>query len=186
MPASPNPTAPGCTVVLPTLAACVIAPSTPGCASVLPTLNACIANPTDAGCTAVLPTLTTCTTAPATPPISAVMPPVNLPTDLQLACLVNPSSCIGGTPSGDAGQGVVGQAQSGAQQVVLGTQTGQSDSGRPDLSLLQNLSGGGGGTGGSSSSGDNSSSEGAQNGQTPQQGNSPQGTNTPPTHNYCN
>jgi filamentous hemagglutinin family protein len=195
-----NPAAPGCSVVLPTLDACVTNPGAAGCAAVLPTLDACVTNPAATGCAVVLPPLATCTTAPTTPGCSVVLPPPTLPTDQQLACLMNPAACVpGGTlPPTDTAQPIIQQVQSSEQQLVLNSQTGQSSSGRPDLTLSSGGSGGGGGspgptgsgsgTGQSSSSGEgngNGEGEGEQTGQnTP---NNQQGANNAPTQpRYCN
>lgn len=186
-----NPSAPGCTVVLPALATCTVAPATPGCAAVLPTLDACVANPAAAGCAAVLPPLAICVSAPSTPGCSVVLPPTDLPTDQQLACLADPANCTDGATPGSTAQNLIGQVQSSEQQLVLNSQTGQGESGRPDLTLLQNSGGGGGGSG--SNSGNSSSSgegegdgEGDQTGQTPQ-GNNQQGdNNAPQQRQYCN
>jgi filamentous hemagglutinin family protein len=186
------PSTPGCSSVLPTLSACTTAPTTPGCSAVLPSLSTCTTTPSTPGCTSVLPTLSTCTTAPTTPGCSAVLPSPDQTTEQQLACLADPNACTGGTPSGNT-QNLVGQVQSSEQQIVLNSQTGQSDSGRPDLNLLQNnnSSGGGGnanvGSAGSSSGNNGNSSDGNENGeqtgQTPQNNNS-QGNNNA-TNRYC-
>jgi hypothetical protein len=121
-----------------------------------------------------------------------VLPSPDQTTEQQLACLADPNACTGGTPSGNT-QNLVGQVQSSEQQIVLNSQTGQSDSGRPDLNLLQNnnSSGGGGnanvGSAGSSSGNNGNSSDGNENGeqtgQTPQNNNS-QGNNNA-TNRYC-
>jgi filamentous hemagglutinin family protein len=192
------PSTPGCSTVLPSLSTCTTAPSTPGCSAVLPALSTCTTVPTTPGCSSVLPTLSTCTATPTTPGCSAVLPSSNQTTEQQLACLADPNACTGGTPGGNT-QDLVGQVQSSEQQIVLNSQTGQSDSGRPDLNLLSNNTNGGGGstnnnspgsssgTGGNtdSSSGDNQDSGEEQNGQNPQ-GNNPQSSTTPTQRRYCN
>ena len=50
-----NPTAAGCSVVLPTLATCIANPAAAGCSAVLPPLATCVTDPTLPGCSS--PTL---------------------------------------------------------------------------------------------------------------------------------
>ncbi len=188
-----NPSAPGCAVVLPTLDACVANPTAAGCGAVLPSLDACVTNPGAIGCGVVLPPLATCTAAPSTPGCLAVLPPPTLPTNQQLACLTNPAACVpGGPQNSGAAQPIIQQVQSSEQQLVLNSQTGQSSSGRPDLTLGSGGGGGGGSSGtpgspsgtGQSSSGEGEG-EGEQTGQnTP---NNQQGANNaPPQRRFCN
>jgi hypothetical protein len=210
-----DPAAPGCSAVLPTLDSCLTVPNTVGCSAVLPTIDTCIANPTAPGCASVLPTLAictitpgtpgcssvlpllaTCTLAPATPGCSAVLPPPTLPTEQQIACLADPAACASGTPPSDGtSQAIIQQVQSSEQQVILNSQTGQSESGRPDLNALQAATGSGGtgpsggGSGGQTSGGTQSSEE--NEGETSGQGSEPNsqlGTSpqAPQQPRYCN
>jgi hypothetical protein len=113
---------------------------------------------------------------------------------------MNPAACLpGGTlPPTDTAQPIIQQVQSSEQQLVLNSQTGQSSSGRPDLTLSSGGGGGGSGspgptgsgTGQSSSSGEGNGNgegegEGEQTGQnTP---NNQQGANNaPPQRRFCN